>query len=45
MTEETERAGMALDVMPAFGAHMDRLISQGFGAKDWSIVAKEAVSE
>jgi 3-hydroxyisobutyrate dehydrogenase len=45
MTEETERAGMKLDVMPSFGAHMDRLIADGFGAKDWSIVAKEAVTE
>lgn len=45
MTEEAERAGMALDVMPAFGAHMDRLITEGFGAKDWSIVTKEAVSK
>ncbi len=45
MTEETERAGMTLDVMPTFGAHMDHLIAGGFGAKDWSIVAKEAVSK
>jgi 3-hydroxyisobutyrate dehydrogenase len=45
MTEETERVGMALDVMPVFGAHMDRLINNGLGAKDWSIVAKEAVTE
>ena len=43
MTEETERAGMTLDVMPTFGAHMDKLITEGFGAKDWSIVAKEAI--
>lgn len=45
MAEETERAGMTLDVMPTFGAHMDRLIAEGYGAKDWSIVAKEAVTE
>ena len=45
MTEEAERAGMKLDVMPAFGSHMDRLIAEGFGAKDWSIVTKEAVTE
>ncbi|MFI5264541.1 MAG: NAD(P)-dependent oxidoreductase [Candidatus Kapaibacterium sp.] len=45
MAEETERAGMALDVIPVFGAHMDRLIDMGLGAKDWSIVAQEAVSK
>ncbi len=44
MVEEAERAGMKLDVMPSLGAHMDKLIAEGFGAKDWSIVAKEAVS-
>ena len=45
MTEETDRAGMKLDVMPVFGAHMDKLIAQGFGSKDWTIVTKEAVSK
>jgi 3-hydroxyisobutyrate dehydrogenase len=45
MTEETIRAGMLLDVMPAFGAHMDSLIAEGFGSKDWTIVTKEAVSK
>lgn len=45
MAEEAENAGMKLDVMPAFGAHMDRLIAEGLGAKDWSIVTKEAVSK
>jgi 3-hydroxyisobutyrate dehydrogenase len=44
MAEEAEGAGLKLDVMPAFGAHMDRLIAEGLGAKDWSIVTKEAVS-
>jgi 3-hydroxyisobutyrate dehydrogenase len=44
MSEETERAGMKLDVMPSFGAHMDKLIEEGLGAKDWTVVAKEAVS-
>jgi 3-hydroxyisobutyrate dehydrogenase len=44
MTEETERAGMKLDVMPTFGAHMDKLIDEGLGNKDWTIVTKEAVS-
>ncbi len=45
MTEETERAGHTLDVMPSFGAHMDALIAQNLGEKDWTIVAKEAVLE
>ena len=45
MTEEAEKAGMNLDVMPAFGKHMDRLIDKGFGFKDWSIVTKDAVSK
>jgi 3-hydroxyisobutyrate dehydrogenase len=45
MTEETERAGMKLDVMPSFGQHMDKLIAEGFGAKDWTIVVKEAITE
>ena len=45
MTEETERAGHTLDVMPSFGAHMDALIAQNMGEKDWTIVTKEAVLE
>ena len=44
MTEETERAGHTLDVMPSYGAHMDALIARHLGEKDWTIVAKEAVS-
>ncbi|MEP7235177.1 MAG: NAD(P)-dependent oxidoreductase [Ignavibacteriota bacterium] len=44
MVEESALSGQSLDVMPSFGAHMDRLIAAGFGSKDWSIVAKEAVS-
>ncbi|HEY3874593.1 MAG TPA: NAD(P)-dependent oxidoreductase [Candidatus Kapabacteria bacterium] len=45
MTEETERAGNKLDVLPSFGAHMDALIEQNMGEQDWTIVVKEAVSE
>jgi len=33
MTEETERAGMKLDIMPVFGAHMDKLINEGLEIK------------
>ncbi len=44
MVEEAERAGYKLDVMPNLGAHMDLLIDEGLGAKDWSIVAKEAIT-
>ncbi|MEI8135549.1 MAG: NAD(P)-binding domain-containing protein [bacterium] len=45
MTEEAIRAGHTLDVMPNFGTHMDALIAEGLGTKDWSIVAKEAISK
>lgn len=44
MTEETERAGNKLDVMPSYGAHMDKLIDRNMGEMDWTIVAKDAVS-
>ncbi len=45
MTEETERAGHTLDVLPSYGAHMDALIARDLGEKDWTIVAQEALSE
>ncbi|HYM20877.1 MAG TPA: NAD(P)-dependent oxidoreductase [Candidatus Kapabacteria bacterium] len=44
MVEEAERADKELMVMPALGKEMDALIAEGLGSKDWSIVAKEAIS-
>lgn len=44
MVEEATRAHNDLMVMPALGREMDALIAEGLGSKDWSIVAKEAIS-
>jgi 3-hydroxyisobutyrate dehydrogenase len=44
MIEEATIAGRPLMVMPALEKHMDKLIDEGQGNKDWSIYAKDAVS-
>lgn len=44
MTEEAELARQSLMVMPALAKRMDALIAQGHGSEDWSIIAKEAIS-
>jgi 3-hydroxyisobutyrate dehydrogenase len=45
MAEEAERAKHPLIVMPALGKHMDALIDEGHGDRDWTIVAKKATTE
>jgi len=41
MQAEAQRAGVALSMLPAFAALMDKSIAQGNGNADWTIVAKE----
>jgi 3-hydroxyisobutyrate dehydrogenase len=43
MLEETERANLALAVLPAIAARMDTVIAEGFGAHDWTVLAKDAL--
>jgi 3-hydroxyisobutyrate dehydrogenase len=42
--EEAQRGGVSLAVVPAVAAEMDRWIGKGFGASDWTVIAKDAVS-
>lgn len=44
MLEEAERAGVALNVLPAIAARMDQVIAEGHAHSDWSVLAKDAVS-
>jgi len=39
MMDEAERAGVALTLVPAVAARMDRFIAQGRGGDDWTIIA------
>ena len=41
MQAEAQRAGVALSMLPAFAALMDKSIAQGYGNADWTIVAKD----
>ncbi|MBK7645046.1 MAG: NAD(P)-dependent oxidoreductase [Planctomycetes bacterium] len=43
MQAEADSAGIALATLPAFAAHMDRLIAEGHGHDDWTVVAKDFV--
>ncbi|MCO5234736.1 MAG: NAD(P)-dependent oxidoreductase [Chitinophagaceae bacterium] len=43
MVEATRAVGVKLTVIPAVAAEMDRLIADGFGQQDWSIIGKEAM--
>jgi 3-hydroxyisobutyrate dehydrogenase len=38
-------AGMHLTTIPAIAARMDEMIAQGHGNQDWTVIAKDAVSE
>lgn len=40
-----EQGSGALAVIPAIAAEMDRWIAKGFGASDWTVIAKEAASQ
>lgn len=44
MLAEAERAGIALSMLPAFAALMDRAIAGGHGQSDWTVVTKDYVS-
>lgn len=43
MLEEAARGDVPLRVLPAIAAQMDHAIAQGDGAKDWTVVAREAL--
>jgi len=43
MQAEADRAGIALSMLPAFVALMDRSIAAGDGHADWTVVAKDLV--
>jgi hypothetical protein len=33
----------SLIVLPAIAAQMDKMIGQGLGASDWTVIAKDAI--
>jgi 3-hydroxyisobutyrate dehydrogenase len=43
MLEEAERAGVALAVLPAIAVRMDKVIAEGHGHDDWTVIAKDAL--
>jgi 3-hydroxyisobutyrate dehydrogenase len=43
MMTEAEQAGVALTLVPAIAALMDRHIAQGHGNDDWMIIARDAI--
>ena len=43
MQAEADRAGIALSMLPAFSALMDRQICAGRAQADWTVVAREFV--
>jgi 3-hydroxyisobutyrate dehydrogenase len=43
MQAEADGAGIALSMLPAMAALMDRLIAEGHGHADWTVVAKDSV--
>lgn len=45
MMEETERANLALSVLPAIAARMDQVIGEGFGHSDWTVLGKDALTK
>jgi 3-hydroxyisobutyrate dehydrogenase len=42
--QEAKHGGVTLAVIPAIANEMDRWIAKGQGNKDWSVIAKDAVS-
>lgn len=45
MQEAATGAGVTLPVLPAIAARMDAVIAEGFGASDWTAVAKDSVAK
>ncbi len=43
MQAEVDAAGLALTMLPAFAARMDRCLAQGHAHADWTVVAQEFV--
>jgi len=43
MQAEAQASGIALSMLPAFAALMDRSLAQGHGHADWTVVAKDFV--
>lgn len=41
--EEVVGADVPLAIVPAIAARMDAVIAQGHGAKDWTVLAKDAL--
>jgi len=44
MVDEGNRAGVDLLALPAIAAKMDDLIARGYGASDWTVIAKDALA-
>lgn len=44
MQEAAAQASVELAVLPAIAARMDAVVAEGLGAKDWTVVAKDAVA-
>jgi len=44
MQAEADQSGVALSMLPAFAALMDRSIAAGHGAADWTVVTKDFVA-
>lgn len=45
MQAEADGAGVALTLLPAAAALMDRLLAQGLGHADWTVIARDVVRE
>jgi len=43
MQAEADAAQIALTLLPALAARMDALISEGYGNRDWTVIAKDFV--
>ena len=43
MQDEADLAHVALAMLPAIAARMDDVIAQGYGAKDWTVIAKDVI--
>jgi 3-hydroxyisobutyrate dehydrogenase len=43
MQLEADRAGVALSMLPAVAALMDRLIDEGHAHDDWTVVARDSL--
>jgi len=44
MVDEGNRGGVDLLALPAIAAKMDDLIARGYGASDWTVIAKDALA-